>query len=581
MAVAAAAILLLLCSATSSGAAVSVEVDAGRQLQPVDGLGVNANVHSWRNGELRPAVDALVGMGVSTWRVIIDRCDWEATNDNADPSRPDAGYYSRVYSEGKMRDLWDTIAYIKRNPGQQVMVNCMGGVPEWMGGSRIAPEQEDEWVEMIASLVDHATRVKGLKIDLLGPMNEPDWDGNEGPKVEPEQYVRLLGKLARRLDALGLGDVGFVGPDTASASRGASDYVPAMAADPFVASRVARLGIHSYDGSVGGVGEAIAASPQPDKRWWVTEFSPWCAGCDNGQPNPSDWTFAATMAQRLLGHLEQGASGAQVYDGWDGFYEHHNAVGYWGLLAYNAETGGYSPRKSFYAMKQFMGFIPRGAVRLASQSSSGELAVGGFWHAASRRLTLVLGNSSASRQSVEGRVRGVAASRLAVVRTDAASNAENAGEVGFAGESFRLDVPPNSLVTLTGTADPSAGFQVSGTGTWEARYGAPRMRLDARRTSEGTSGSVEIAYANGAELRGDATCVSVDGGTAYVIARVVASSDRRWTVGDYIAVGIADRGGAGDTGNFSPGLAGEPACAPHDDARPVLPVAGDFVVRGG
>jgi hypothetical protein len=314
----------------------------------------------------------------------------------------------------------------------------------------------------------------------------------------------------------------------------------------------------------------------------VTEFSPSCGGCDDGQPNPSDWTFAATMAQHLLGHLDQGASGAQVYDGWDGFYEHHNAVGYWGLLAYNAKTGGYSPRKSFYAMKQFMGFIPHGSVRLASQSSSGEITVGGFWHAASRRLTLVLRNSSATQQTVEGRVRGIAGrTQLAVVRTDATSNAENAGEVGLADESFRLDVPPNSLVTLTGSADASAGIQVSGEGTLEASYGAPRLRVDASRTATGTSGSLTITYANGAELRGDATCVSADGNIAYVIARIVASSDARWALGDYIAVGIDDRGATGDAVNFSPGLAAEPACAAHHDARPVLPIDGDFSVHGG
>jgi len=269
----------------------TVTVDPSQGLQTVDGLGVNANVHSWKDGELRPAIDKLAQAGVSTWRVIIDRCDFESVNDDDDPSHFNWSYYDSVFSQGKMADLWATMAYIESKPGMQVSLSCMGGVPLWMGGSattsKIDPGAEDEWVEMLASLVYYARNVKHLDLNLLSPANETDADGKEGPQVTADQYTRLLHKLSVRLDQIGLGDVRFVAPDTGRASTAANTFYPAMAADPVVMAKVARVGIHSYDGSAGGIGAAISSSAYPQTPWWGTEFSAWCTGCDTGRPTPT------------------------------------------------------------------------------------------------------------------------------------------------------------------------------------------------------------------------------------------------------------------------------------------------------
>ena len=276
----------------------------------------------------------------------------EDTNDNADPSSFDWDAYSGIYERGKMADLWDTIAAIESKPGQVVMINAMGAVPDWMGGTRIDADQEDEWVETLASLVYYGRVYRHLRIDLLGPMNEPDTNGVEGPQVGPQQYVRVLHKLAVRLDELGLGSTKLVGPDTASASIAASSYYPAMAADPVVMDHLAAVAIHDYSGSVGGIGGAIAGSAFPSMRYWLTEFAAPCAGCDTGAPNPGDWSSASEDVGQAFAYLDAGASGALVYDAWDGFYEHHDSMGYWGLLAYDAATGAYTPRKSYYALEQ-------------------------------------------------------------------------------------------------------------------------------------------------------------------------------------------------------------------------------------
>src|SRR5215210_4703547 len=81
-----------------AGATVDVVVDGGQRFQPIDGFGVNANPKLWNGGELRAAIDELVGLGSTLWRVDIDgNSAWEAQNDDADPFAFNWGYYNTVY----------------------------------------------------------------------------------------------------------------------------------------------------------------------------------------------------------------------------------------------------------------------------------------------------------------------------------------------------------------------------------------------------------------------------------------------------------------------------------------------------
>ena len=46
----------------SVAAAANLVVDVAREQQNIDGMGVNINVNSWKNGELKPALDALIDL---------------------------------------------------------------------------------------------------------------------------------------------------------------------------------------------------------------------------------------------------------------------------------------------------------------------------------------------------------------------------------------------------------------------------------------------------------------------------------------------------------------------------------------
>jgi O-glycosyl hydrolase len=331
------------------------------------------------------------------------------------------------------------------------MINVMGGVPDWMGGTHIDPQEEDYWVRMISSMVYYGRVVKRLDFTLLGPMNEQDWNGIEGPQVDPQQYVRLLHKLSDRLDSLGLSEVRFVGPDAASTAKATSGYLPALEADGVVMAKMAYLGIHSYDGSSGNMAQTIAGSAFPRQDFWVTEFSGPCPGCDEGAPNPADWDSARATAADAISLLQQGAAGLQFYDAWDGFYEHHASFGYWGALAYDAGTHSYTQRKAFYVLKQLITYVPRNAVRVAVESSDDSVDAIAFVDPSTGRITIFAQNTGATSAVVRLSVPGAKGSAVMQnYRTDLGANMQKEPDVRISAGITTVKAAADSVFTLTG-----------------------------------------------------------------------------------------------------------------------------------
>jgi O-glycosyl hydrolase len=248
-----------------AGAGGPLLIDGSQAFQSIDGFGVNVNSASWKGGELRPALDLLIDqLGATIFRVVVDNADWEAINDDADPDTFEWTAYNSVYASPKFEALWSTMAYLNhKGITQHLILTVMGPVAKWMGGSHIAPAAEDEWVEMISSLVSYARTTRNLQFGLLAPMNEPDWDGIEGPRVDQWQYVRLMQKLAQKLDGLGLSSIRLVGPDTASADAGVQSYFPEMMANPVLMAKLAHFGLHNYAGYTAHAEAVIRSSTDP------------------------------------------------------------------------------------------------------------------------------------------------------------------------------------------------------------------------------------------------------------------------------------------------------------------------------
>lgn len=431
-------------------AVVSVAIDGAQRFQTIDGFGANINGTYWNDGAMAPALDALAAeLGATIFRVIVETSYWESANDNADPLSFDWAAYNTVYAGPEFRSLFAIMRHLTQKDGAHVVLNVMGPAPAWMGDGRVDTSAEDEWVEMIASLLVYARDEEGLAIELLAPMNEMDLGDPEGPKMEPRQYARMLRKLAERLDALDLGAVRLVVPDLAFSSS-ARAFIPPLLADELVAAKIATFSIHDYGGDIVDVPALIGAERYAAGGFWVTEYSQWCVDCDSSAETAGKWVFGADTASFLLRYLERGATAALVYDGLDGFYVHHGTFDYWGVLAYDPATGDFAPRPRFGATAQIFRFVRPGMVRVAVDASAQGLSLLAFSDPASGALSIVGRNPTDHPVTIEATLLGLEpAGPLALTQTTAAASLAPGGPVPLRDGQLRVEVAADSVFAVS------------------------------------------------------------------------------------------------------------------------------------
>jgi hypothetical protein len=443
----AAAVVFLGGHALLAQGAASLSVNGAQQFQVIDGFGVSANANSWSGGELRPALDLLVDqLGASIWRVVIDNGDWESSNDNADPDIFNWSVYNGIYTTEKFEELWSTLAYLnQKGLSDQVMLSVMGPVAPWMGGSQINAAAEDEWVEMIASLVYYGRVTRGLRFSLLSPLNETDWDGIEGPRVDQWQYVTLLRKLALKLDAIGLPDIQLIGPETAAVGTGVGSYMPELMTDDVVMSKVDHFAFHNYAGDSGGADAAIRNSAYPTRNFWITEVS-------------NIWD--------VLSHISQGPSATLVWDAYDSVYNHAILAGRGStppndagngpaLLAYDQGSRTYTPRKAFYEHAQLFRFVRPGARRVGTAVSGAGLTIYAFNDLSSGHLTIVGRNAGTGSRTINGSLANLpSVTSFQFYQTTASTNLLRGPDVVVANNTFSVQVAGGGVFTLTASTTP-------------------------------------------------------------------------------------------------------------------------------
>jgi O-glycosyl hydrolase len=456
----------LLLALGSSGTAeqpneITLTIDGARRLQRFDGIGVNAHSASWKADTLKPALESLFyTMNATIWRVVLEtEQGWEDQNDNEDASIFNWDFYRKRYETPKFQKTWEMMASLNElGVRDTLMLNLMGRVPEWMGKEAVLPDKEDEYVEMIVSLVYYACFERHLQFGLLGPMNEPDIR-NEGPTMDARQYVRVVKKIVTRLDELGLGHLRLVGPDTAGMDKAVREYLPLMMAEPAVMQRLACVGVHSYGGYRADVRSALEKSPYPALSFWMTEWNAWRDGLDNGQIGVYDYDYAAECVRYLLDLLRNGAAAALVWEAYDSLYEHHNVYGqppsawsYWGVMGYDQKNETYTPRKHFYAISQISRFLTPGSYQVGVAGAQEGLAVVAFYHPESGKLAIVGENSRDTPVSLAGVLNQLPAIRmLEMSYTNAEENLRNSSEIAVKSGRFTAFIPPKCIFALSGS----------------------------------------------------------------------------------------------------------------------------------
>ena len=283
---------------------IKLQIDGAARYQTMDGFGVNINTAWWNNGEytdakvVQPAIDLLVdSLGATIFRAVIEEIDWEAVNDDNDPDHFNWTYYNTVFSTPRFQGVWNTLLYLnKKGITDGLVISFMGAPPaspplaardpqkSWMGGidHTIAANMEDELVESIAALLYYMRHTAGIQFTLVSPMNETDIiamtksadhpDGIvEGPNIpEAVQYVRIVRKLAEKLDAIGMSDIRFVAPDSGG-DRLFGACLDEIVKDDYLMGKMECWGVHQYGNDAGNYRNKISKSSYPTRSFWVTE----------------------------------------------------------------------------------------------------------------------------------------------------------------------------------------------------------------------------------------------------------------------------------------------------------------------
>ena len=434
----------------AGAATVAISVDGGQRFQTMSGLGADINPNSWDNGTLKPALDLLVDQeGMKTFRVGMDMIDWESTNDDADPNTFNWTYYDGIYSGGSSFDTqyagsnfantWAVIDYLHQKgiPDSGIELSFMGIGPSWMGGATLTAGKEAEFAEAVLSAAEYGYS-HGHTFGLLSPDNEMDISANEGVQMSDTQYARVLTIMAGRLDALGLGGVRLVGPESCCNVG----YADSMKTSPTLMAKLGHFTFHNYNGTDDGAAAAVAGT---GKDFWVSEY------------NSFDQSFT---------YLENGAAGLLMWEAYDSVYNHavlngHGrapgndslSFGNTPLLAYNATTKTYSPRREFFSFGQLFKWVPIGAQRIGAGSNSTSIKIEAFQDPATSRLTLVGQNTSSSAQTLNLSLAHLPApTSLQYFQTNAGSNMAPGPAVVVSGGAATVTVPGNTTFTLTGTS---------------------------------------------------------------------------------------------------------------------------------
>jgi hypothetical protein len=360
---------------------VDLTVNGNQRFQTFDGFMVNANSAAWNNGELKPAIDLLIDQGVAVFRVIIDNEDWESANDNDDPTTFNWDYYNTVFTTAKFENLWSTIGYLnQKGITNGVLLNFMGPTPSWMGSPALKAGYEEEWAEMIAALIYYARATRNLQFTQVGPANEVDWNGIEGPQIGSAQYTTALHKLAQKLDSIGLSDIRLVAPDTAEIGNGTTNYLWSLLSDNVVMAKISHFGFHNYYGSTGSADTEIKISSYPDRNFWMTEGS---FGNDYYGPD------------HMMDLIKGGAASAGVWDAYESDYNHMPNDSY--PMIDHSGYGVWTPNVNYYAYKQLFKFVRPGATRIADTISASGLYAVAFYNLTSGQVTVVGHNSGGDR----------------------------------------------------------------------------------------------------------------------------------------------------------------------------------------
>jgi hypothetical protein len=250
---------------------------------------------------------------------------------------------------------------------------------------------------MAVTMLKWARDEEKLKFTRFMPFNETDLGYPEGPKIEPEDVVKAVRAIVKKMDRYGLSDVKLIVLDDSWIHP---ERTEAILKSGDLKGRIYGFGYHTYgngdeaeDGqwflnpsAYAKIAGEIKGSAYSDCPVWMTEYG------DLDQTGLIEREFAWRSTRRLLKCLNEGFSAGIAWDAFDNFHEHDGAWARYGLLSTDTVKWTYAPKSRYFAAKQVYRFVKPGFVRAELAPTVLDPAkkdVYAVWHDAFRHVPMV------------------------------------------------------------------------------------------------------------------------------------------------------------------------------------------------
>ncbi len=390
-------------------------------------------------------------------RVLYDWSRDSAGNPHYEFGRVDSGYSRAEQVVHWARDInaidstvkfigtpWSPPAWMKRKDwttvaGDSLSITSRGGI--------LLPEYYRHFGKFLAEWVKGMKAVYDVDIYAMSLQNEPLFSQSynsctytryQGPD-DPGTYYEAFKEVVQVFDEEGLGDMRWFGAeDMTKFPERAFDYVRGILEDPSTRPSLTAVAAHGYSDGVQSV-----TDPADDLKLWGF-IEPYGKEYWMTETGGGEWVWPAALEDTpsMLHNMLT--------------YGHCSLVAFWQIAG--AEVSGHElmdydrHTKKSYSFMHFSKFIQPDAVRVdVTPCDSQQVSASAYYHPADSTMAVVLLNHATSQATVAIDLIDFTGSSFEQYRTSADDDFERLADLPLNGGGLALDLPAQSVVTLTGT----------------------------------------------------------------------------------------------------------------------------------
>ena len=342
-------------------------VNANKQLQTIEGFGVNINPDQWRDGNFKKPIDLLIDdLGCTQFRFdCYGYADWLDPAKRNKDGKYSPEYLKEIYTSPRFKNAWATFRYLN-SKGVQPFFSVSGKIPSALGEPKRPTRLADfnGYAEMVVSLIKWARVNEKLTFSLFAPFNETDLSYPEGPGITVDGTVPAIKAVLKRMNEEGLSDVKIMVMDDNGVRF---SKIRQILKDVSMMPGISKFAVHTYGigyeqytewwsskSDYGMLVDTIKNSAYKDCEVWLTEFG------DLDQTGLVEFDFSMTATRRLMKCLKEGYTAAMFWDAADNYHRHDNAWSTYGLLKTDTVNWAYTPKQRFFALKQVYKYVKPG-----------------------------------------------------------------------------------------------------------------------------------------------------------------------------------------------------------------------------